>query len=53
MKELFVPVVINDHKETKREFVYNIDEVPFLDLLLTSNTSTTRKRSDGGNFFIK
>ena len=40
MRQISVPVTINGEDRQQLEFIYNIDEVPFLDLMLRSKTST-------------
>ena len=51
MRELFVPVVINGKDQMQKEYIYNIEELPVLDLMLRAKTSTTRQRESGGRFY--
>ena len=40
MRQIPVPVVRNGGKETQLEYIYNLDELPYLRILLESKTST-------------
>lgn len=52
MRDLFVPVYKDGREQLQAEHVYNIDELPLLDLLLSCKESTTRaRRGEEGAFY--
>lgn len=53
MKELFVPVHVDGATRMQREYVYKMEELPFMDILMRHGNSTSRAKRKGSGGFYK